>query len=64
MLIMHGSFKGLFVDLFVRKSNVVAIALYKKLGYSTFRTIQSYYSGDVPEDALGRQHVLYACMHV
>lgn len=33
-----------FVDLFVRKSNTIAINLYKGLGYSVFRTVVGYYS--------------------
>ena len=37
----------------MRKSNEVAIRLYNTLGYVTFRTISNYYSGAVPEDALG-----------
>eukprot|EP00892_Ulva_mutabilis_P006718 jgi/Ulvmu1/4418/UM002_0143.1 len=41
---------GYFVDLFVRKSNESAIALYKRLGYTTYRTVLGYYSGT--EDAL------------
>lgn len=45
--------KGLFVDLFVRKSNVVAIKLYENLGYTVYRTIKNYYSGPHEEDALG-----------
>jgi N-terminal acetyltransferase B complex catalytic subunit len=50
-----GRFKGLFVDLFVRQSNKVAIKLYERLGYSIYRTIKNYYSGDVPENAHGLQ---------
>jgi N-terminal acetyltransferase B complex catalytic subunit len=42
---------GYFVDLFVRKSNELAITLYSKLGYSTYRRVIGYYSGQ--EDALG-----------
>lgn len=39
-----------FVDLFVRKSNSVAIKFYERLGYSVCRHILGYYSGD-DEDA-------------
>ncbi|KAG0712296.1 N-alpha-acetyltransferase 20 [Chionoecetes opilio] len=42
-----------FVDLFVRVSNVVAITMYKKLGYIVYRTVLQYYSGDPDEDAYG-----------
>lgn len=38
-----------FVDLFVRKSNSLAIAMYKRMGYIVYRTILSYYGGS--EDA-------------
>ena len=42
-----------FVDLFVRKSNDVAITMYKKLGYDVYRTVLGYYSGSDAEDAYG-----------
>ncbi|KFY86754.1 hypothetical protein V500_07419 [Pseudogymnoascus sp. VKM F-4518 (FW-2643)] len=35
-----------FVDLYVRKSNEIAIGLYKGLGYSVFRRVLDYYSDD------------------
>lgn len=38
-----------FVDLFVRCSNQVAIKMYKGFGYSVYRRVLGYYSGD--EDA-------------
>ena len=37
---------GWFVDLFVRSSNKVAIEMYKSLGYSLYRRVINYYSGD------------------
>ena len=40
-----------FVDLFVRSSNKVAIEMYKKLGYSTYRTVDKYYSDDTNQPA-------------
>ena len=43
-----------FVDLFVRQSNEKACQMYKKMGYSTYRTITGYYTGNNPEDALER----------
>eukprot|EP00056_Hartaetosiga_gracilis_P016478 m.5119 g.5119 ORF g.5119 m.5119 type:complete len:177 (+) comp4134_c0_seq1:46-576(+) len=43
--------EGYFVDLFVRKSNDVAVKLYEKLGYRTYRTVIEYYSGENAEDA-------------
>mmetsp|Transcript_28964 Transcript_28964/g.21556 ORF Transcript_28964/g.21556 Transcript_28964/m.21556 type:complete len:185 (+) Transcript_28964:1-555(+) len=36
---------GFFVDLFVRPSNVVAINMYKNLGYIVYRTVVGYYNG-------------------
>ena len=48
--------KGYFVDLFVRKSNQIAINMYKNLGYIIYRTILEYYSGDKDEDAYGKSN--------
>lgn len=45
------SHDGYFVDLFVRKSNNVAISMYEKFGYSIYRRVLGYYSGT--EDAYG-----------
>eukprot|EP00899_Mesostigma_viride_P024582 jgi/Mesvir1/5308/Mv15404-RA.1 len=42
-------YNGYFVDLFVRVSNAVAIAMYTQFGYSVYRRVLGYYSGD--EDA-------------
>lgn len=44
--------KCYFVDLFVRVSNTTAIGMYEKLGYSKYRRIIEYYSGNPPEDGL------------
>lgn len=43
--------KCFFVDLFVRVSNTVAVAMYRNLGYVVFRTIVNYYTGPPDEDA-------------
>uniref|UniRef100_H2ZQQ9 N-alpha-acetyltransferase 20 n=1 Tax=Ciona savignyi TaxID=51511 RepID=H2ZQQ9_CIOSA len=46
--------KAMFVDLFVRKSNQVAVKMYEKLGYVVYRTVLDYYSsptGESDEDA-------------
>ncbi len=40
-----------FVDLFVRKSNKIAQALYKGLGYSVFRVVKEYYNDDLSGEA-------------
>lgn len=48
---------GFFVDLFVRVSNQVAVNMYKRLGYSVYRTVIEYYSasnGEPDEDAYGK----------
>lgn len=44
-----------FVDLFVRVSNKVAVDMYKRLGYSVYRKVLEYYSGDPDEDAFGKR---------
>ena len=46
-----------FVDLFVRISNKVAIDMYKKLGYSVYRQVLEYYTGDPDEDAYGKSSI-------
>ncbi|CAD5224905.1 unnamed protein product [Bursaphelenchus okinawaensis] len=47
-----------FVDLFVRVSNTVAVAMYESLGYVIYRRIISYYTGDNPEDAYDMRKAL------
>ena len=42
------------MDLFVRVSNQVAVDMYTKLGYSVYRRVIEYYSGERDEDAFGR----------
>ena len=49
--ISENVYDGYFVDLFVRMSNRVAINMYKGMGYSIYRQVIGYYSGE--EDALG-----------
>lgn len=51
LTLLYDSHNAYFVDLFVRKSNSVAINMYKTLGYSVYRTVTNYYSGE--EDAFG-----------
>ena len=46
-----------FVDLFVRVSNKIAINFYHKLGYTVYRTVLQYYSGDNDEDAYDMRKV-------
>jgi len=44
--------------LFVRVSNQVAITMYKNLGYTVYRTVLQYYSGEVDEDAYDMRKAL------
>jgi hypothetical protein len=37
------TYKGFFVDLYVRCANMVAIHLYEGLGYSVYRRVKEYY---------------------
>ena len=50
--------KCYFVDLFVRVSNKVAINMYNNLGYTVYRTVLQYYSGDTDEDAYDMRKAL------
>uniref|UniRef100_S4RPR2 N-alpha-acetyltransferase 20 n=1 Tax=Petromyzon marinus TaxID=7757 RepID=S4RPR2_PETMA len=50
-----------FVDLFVRVSNQVAVSMYRRLGYSVYRTVLEYYSasnGEADEDAYDMRKAL------
>lgn len=49
-----------FVDLFVRKSNTIAQALYRGLGYRVFRVVRNYYCDEDgrEEDAYDMRRVL------
>ena len=47
-----------FVDLFVRVSNSVAITMYENLGYTVYRKVLQYYSGDKDEDAFDMRKAL------
>ena len=51
-------YNAYFVDLFVRASNQLAIGMYEKFGYVTYRRVLGYYSGDDPEDALDMRKAL------
>ncbi|KAJ7624925.1 N-acetyltransferase 5, isoform CRA_d, partial [Roridomyces roridus] len=37
------TYRGFFVDLYVRCTNDVAIGMYEELGYSIFRRVREYY---------------------
>ncbi|KAJ3178111.1 N(alpha)-acetyltransferase 20, NatB catalytic subunit [Gaertneriomyces sp. JEL0708] len=47
-----------FVDLFVRKSNSLAISMYEGFGYKVFRRVRGYYTGPDGEDALDMRKAL------
>jgi N-terminal acetyltransferase B complex catalytic subunit len=47
-----------FVDLFVRASNSLAIQMYQTFGYSVYRRVLGYYSGELPEDAFDMRKAL------
>ena len=49
---------ALFVDLYVRQSNALAIAMYRRLGYVVYRQVIGYYMGE--EDALDMRKALSA----
>ncbi|OQS06358.1 N-acetyltransferase 5 [Thraustotheca clavata] len=52
-------YDGYFVDLFVRVSNALAIGMYEKFGYSVYRRVIGYYSGDGDmEDAFDMRKAL------
>ena len=42
--------KGWYVDLFVKKSNDIAVAMYRNLGYTVYQEVKNYYSGPNPEN--------------
>ncbi|CAJ1950514.1 unnamed protein product [Cylindrotheca closterium] len=52
------TYNAYFVDLFVRKSNHLAQSMYNKFGFSTYRRVIGYYSGEMPEDALDMRKAL------
>jgi N-terminal acetyltransferase B complex catalytic subunit len=54
-------YNGYFVDLYVRKSNDVAIGMYRKLGYSIYREVIGYYSGE--ENAYDMRKALQRDVH-
>ncbi|KAI9092891.1 acyl-CoA N-acyltransferase [Phlyctochytrium arcticum] len=56
-------YNAFFVDLFVRKSNNVAIGMYEKFGYSVYRRVLDYYSGPSPEDAYDMRKALPRDVH-
>jgi N-terminal acetyltransferase B complex catalytic subunit len=50
------AYNGYFVDLFVRISNALAIAMYRRFGYVVYRQVIGYYSGE--EDAYDMRKAL------
>jgi ribosomal protein S18 acetylase RimI-like enzyme len=64
-LVSDQIYKGVFVDLYVRCTNAVAIEMYEGLGYSVYRRVREYYgslglgkAAKDEEDAFG---LLYSC---
>ena len=62
-LVSDHSYKGFFVDLYVRCNNAVAMTMYEGLGYSVYRRVREYYGtlgvgkgGRDEEDAFGTSH--------
>ena len=57
-------YNAFFVDLFVRVSNTLAINMYNAFGYSVYRRVIGYYSGE--EDAFGETtrpcRSMYECL--
>ncbi|KAI9314693.1 acyl-CoA N-acyltransferase [Zopfochytrium polystomum] len=56
-------YNAYFVDLFVRVSNNVAISMYTKFGYSVYRRVLQYYSGNETEDAFDMRKALPRDVH-
>jgi N-terminal acetyltransferase B complex catalytic subunit len=54
--ISEQAYNAYFVDLYVRKSNNLAINMYKKFGYIIYRQVINYYSGE--EDAYDMRKAL------
>mmetsp|Transcript_8267 Transcript_8267/g.17196 ORF Transcript_8267/g.17196 Transcript_8267/m.17196 type:complete len:182 (+) Transcript_8267:120-665(+) len=52
------TYDAYFVDLFVRETNRLAQEMYEKFGYSTYRRVVEYYSGESPEDAFDMRKAL------
>lgn len=42
-LVSDKTYRGYFVDLYVRCTNNVAIGMYESLGYSVYRRVREYY---------------------
>lgn len=42
-LVSDKTYRGYFVDLYVRCTNNVAIGMYERLGYSVYRRVREYY---------------------
>jgi N-terminal acetyltransferase B complex catalytic subunit len=57
--VSDATYRGFFVDLYVRCTNDIAIGMYEELGYSVFRRVREYYDslggnrGKDEEDAFG-----------
>mmetsp|Transcript_25104 Transcript_25104/g.78743 ORF Transcript_25104/g.78743 Transcript_25104/m.78743 type:complete len:123 (+) Transcript_25104:559-927(+) len=56
--ISEKSYNAHFVDLFVRVSNKLALGMYEKFGYTVYRRVIGYYSGEETEDAFDMRKAL------
>ena len=54
--VSESMYNGYFVDLFVRVSNKLAQLMYQHLGYTVYRQVLGYYSGE--EDAYDMRKAL------
>ncbi|GAB5034832.1 n-acetyltransferase 5 [Nannochloropsis oceanica] len=59
--VSNEGYHAYFVDLFVRVSNTLAIRMYEKFGYSVYRRVLGYYSGE--EDAFDMRKALPRDVH-
>jgi N-terminal acetyltransferase B complex catalytic subunit len=70
-LVSDSTYKGFFVDLYVRCANKVAIGMYEGFGYSVYRRVAEYYGslgmgkgGRDEEDAFGKCSWNLVCMRI
>lgn len=69
-IVSDETYKGFFVDLYVRCANIVAIEMYEGLGYTVYRRVREYYGnlgigkgGRDEEDAFGMSSFFVSVPH-
>ena len=63
-LVSDETYKGFFVDLYVRCTNTVAIDMYEGLGYSVFRRVREYYGSlGVGKGAMDEEDAFGLCFY-